>query len=189
MFVSRHSNGSICRTAPFLRLFIGGAYRRISIPYFPSAVPVTSRIGFIFLPVARFSRCLLSNCFRCSLLKAARTERFHGRVPVGICLTPSSCFPDRWLQMIRGWSMLLHFRLLIRCKWSLLSFRMEPNPPQCPIIHFPRSMEVPDVLFAISMFWFSLKISLTFPVLSSRNRKVSIRHNILLRITELLYHG
>jgi hypothetical protein len=134
--VSRPSNGSIRRIAPFLRLFVG-AYRRTCTSYFPSAVLVTSWVGLIFLVVPRFSRCLLSNCFRCSLLMAARTERFRNRVPVGPCLSPPSCSPHRWGQKLREWSMLLHFHVLLHCKWSLLSFRMGPTPPQCTITHFP----------------------------------------------------
>jgi hypothetical protein len=78
----------------------------------------------------------------------------------------------------------LCFRLLLRCIWSRLSFRMGPTPPEYPVIYFRNLMEVPNVLCAVSRFsrfTVSLKISLTLPVLSSRHRNVSIYHNI--RIT------
>jgi hypothetical protein len=100
---------------------------------------VTSMIGLTFVPLARFSGCLLSNCSRCSLLKALRPNRFPHRVTVGPGVSPSSCFCDRWGQKFPEWSMLLHPVFLISCCRSLLSFRREPTPPQCPIPHFTQS--------------------------------------------------
>jgi hypothetical protein len=68
------------------------AYRRTAISSFPRAVLATSVLGLIFLPVARFSRCLLSNPFRCSLLKTDSPERLPDKVRAGPSLSPSSFF-------------------------------------------------------------------------------------------------
>jgi hypothetical protein len=117
------------------------AYRRTAI-FFPRSMLATSLIGLTFLPVARFSRCLLSNCSRCSLLKAARPERFPHRVPVGPGLSLSSCWCGR---KFREWSVLSYLWLLL-CEPSLLSFRRGPTPPQCQVTHFPQSNGSPDYL-------------------------------------------
>jgi hypothetical protein len=77
------------------------AYRRTAIYPSPRAVLATSVIGLIFLPVARFSRCLLSNCYRCSLLKADHPEPLPDKVPVSPDLSPPSCLSDRWGKLPR----------------------------------------------------------------------------------------
>jgi hypothetical protein len=58
---------------------------------------VTSVIGLTFLPVARFSRCLLSNRYRCSLFKADGPERLTDKVPV----RPPSFLSERWGKLPR----------------------------------------------------------------------------------------
>jgi hypothetical protein len=47
-------------------------------------------IGLTFLPIARFSRCLVSNRSRCSLFKAARPERFSDKVRADTDVPPST---------------------------------------------------------------------------------------------------
>jgi hypothetical protein len=70
-------------------------YRRAAISPFLRAVLATSMIGLFFLPVAQFSRCLLSNRYRCSLLKSDRPERLPDKVPILPNLSPSSCLSYR----------------------------------------------------------------------------------------------
>jgi hypothetical protein len=106
---------------------------------------VTSVTGLTFLPMARFARYLLCNCSPCSVLKAARPQRYPYRVTVSPGLSPSSCFSDRWGQNCLELPMLLHLLLLL-CVQSLLSFRRVPTPPQCPDPHFSQSNGRTDYL-------------------------------------------
>jgi hypothetical protein len=94
-------------------------------------------------------------------VKAARSEWFPRRAPGGIGVLPSSPFSSRCRQKIRVWSMLLHLRLLL-CVQSLVVFRRAPTPPQCRDTRFPQSD-------AISSSRVSLKVSLIFPMVSSRS--------------------
>jgi hypothetical protein len=55
-------------------------------------VLLTSVMVWPSFPMARFSRWLLSNCSRCSLLKAARAERFPDKVRAGPGVPPLSSF-------------------------------------------------------------------------------------------------
>jgi hypothetical protein len=93
-------------------------YRRTATSSYPRAV-----LGLTFLPMARFSWCLLSNHSCCSLLKAACPEQFPHRVPVGPGLPASS---SGWCsQKFLEWSILLHLWLLHCCYWSLFCFIVE----------------------------------------------------------------
>jgi hypothetical protein len=110
------------------------AYMLVAISSFPRVVLATSVLDFTFLPVAQFARGFTFQLLPLLLLKPALPERFPHRVPVGPDLSPSSCFSHRWGPKLREWSMLLHLRLLLRCKRQL-SFRRRPIPPYCPDIH------------------------------------------------------
>jgi hypothetical protein len=94
------------------------------------------------LPTARFSRCLLSNHSRFSLLKADHPKRLPDKARVSLGLLPSSSCPHHDTQQeannkdpfTRGglnylqWPVLLHLGLLL-CVQSLLSLRRGPTPP------------------------------------------------------------
>jgi hypothetical protein len=106
-----------------------------------------------FSPVARFSQWLLSNCSRCSLLKAAHPERFPHGMPVSPGVLPSTFFSTSWhttgcrqyrsffwfvwANYLEEWLVLLCLRLLL-CVQSLLLFwrGANPPPPQYPNTHF-----------------------------------------------------
>jgi hypothetical protein len=66
------------------------------------------------------------------------------------------------------WSIPLTFMALL-CVLSLLSFWRGQTPPQYPDTHFPQSNGNTDYLFVISNPKLSLKVSLTFSLLSSHS--------------------
>jgi hypothetical protein len=81
------TNASTHYIAPSLRLFVPN-----SLPtYLLFQGLCLWRLWSVssFSPVARFSRWLLSNCFRCSLLKATRPEPFPHKMVFGPGLLPS----------------------------------------------------------------------------------------------------
>jgi hypothetical protein len=105
------------------------AYWPTAISSFPKAVLVTCVLGLTFLPVALFSRRLLSNPSRCSILKDARPEQFPDKVPVDSDLSPSSSFSDRCRREIREWSVFLRLQFLSSVQ-SLLSFEQWSAPQE-----------------------------------------------------------
>jgi hypothetical protein len=64
-----------------------------SVPPFLLFLIVVLR--FTFVAWLGFTRFLLSNCFRCSLFKAVRPERFHDKVRACPDVPPSCRFPLR----------------------------------------------------------------------------------------------
>jgi hypothetical protein len=125
--------------------------RRTAISSFPRAVIAMFVLGLAFLPVARFSRWLLSNCSHCSLLEASRLEQLPDNLLVGPVVLPSTLFSTSWHKTgckiikilflsVRAHYLecpvLLYLRTLLCCYRFLLPFRKGPTPPQCPLRDF-----------------------------------------------------
>jgi hypothetical protein len=115
---SLHRNGCTRYIAPSLRLFVTNGLQAYC--HFVFSEGCASDIS---------DRSHLSPCgsvYRVFTLQLLLLP-FH-RVPVGPGVSQSPRFSDRCGQKFREWSMLLHLRLLLRCKWSLLLFRRWPTP-------------------------------------------------------------
>jgi hypothetical protein len=120
-------------------------YRRAAISPFPRALLATSMIGLFFIPVAQFSRCLLSNRYRCFLLKPGRPERLPDKVPILPNLTPPSCLSDRWEELPRV-SGVPTFPAPTLCA-VFFSFWRGSTTPQNPVPHFPKAAGNPGCSF------------------------------------------
>jgi hypothetical protein len=105
------------------------------------------------MALARFARCLLSNCSCCCLLKAAHPEQLPDKLRASPGVPPSSCFFDWWKQNFLWWLVFLYHWLLL-CVLSI---------PQCPDTHFSN----PGYSLCDLQPRVPLKVSLTFTVLSS----------------------
>jgi hypothetical protein len=137
--------------------------RCVTIPSFPRSLLVTSLIGLTFLPIAQFlPRCLFSKRYHCSVLKAARPNRFPGRVPLVQVLAIIQSFfffskrrakiiPSDRCSHISGSYANIASRLFSRTGWGRPLHKV-----QFPT--FRIVIEVPIICFAI----FNPKISYNF---------------------------
>jgi hypothetical protein len=119
---------------------------------------VTSVIGLALpsFPVTQFSRWLFSNCSHCSLLKAARPERFPDKMPAGPVLLLTSSFPravllTSLLSFRRGPT--LHDAQSLTFRNLMKSRLLASRPPTGEFVRGPHVMSsrFPDVA-AVSCF-------------------------------------
>jgi hypothetical protein len=130
------------------------AYRHTTISFLRNVLAM-SVIGLTFLPVAQFSRCLLSKCSCYSLLKAIRPKRLPDKMQAspGVLSSSSSGLCS---HKFRQWSMLLHLWLLL-CVLSLLLIWRRHAFHNVQSLIFHNLMEVLTICFATSSSTIFLK--------------------------------